>query len=321
MEKTTSLLQQYDIPFEENVSLKEKTWIKTGGVASLWIIPLTVDQLKSTLEILSSNNQSYEIVGHTSNLYYRDEYNPSIIISTKNVKGFVDKSDYIECCCGTPVTLLAKYCVDKGYQGYYGLVNLPGTVGAAICNSSSCFDCSIAEHVIDVTFFNSQSGKLETLTKDDIQFSYRNSNFKSGVLQGVILTASLSKCVGVIEQEKEKAEQVTNTRRITQEPPAYTLGSVYAGLTARRSLKSYLVAGGGKLLKFCGLYTKKRYIRLCLFVFGYGDLKEFVSTKVINCFKWLPDRPDKHKKFVRYQSFINSAFVEPRLEIEIRKGE
>lgn len=80
---------EYDIPFEEDVSLKKKTWIKTGGFVSLWVAPTTLELLKKAVELLSRFNVNFELVGHTSNIYYLDDYNPKVILSTINVKHFL----------------------------------------------------------------------------------------------------------------------------------------------------------------------------------------------------------------------------------------
>lgn len=127
--KIISKLQALNIPYEENVSLKHKTWIKTGGIVSLWIMPDSVESLIKCCRYFYSEEINFELVGHTSNIYYLDDYNPSIIITTVKLRKFVETKDFIECACGTPVTLLSRYCIEKGYKGYFGLVNLPGTVG------------------------------------------------------------------------------------------------------------------------------------------------------------------------------------------------
>lgn len=58
-----------------------------------------------------------------------------------------------------------------------------------------------------------------------------------------------------------------------------------------------------------------------LTLYGFSDIKDFVSDKVINTFKWLPNRKDKYEKFQkRYCAFINKAYKDPKLEIEIRDG-
>lgn len=253
-------LKDKAIPFEQNVSLKETTWIKTGGVVSLWIVPNNENQLKRAITILLENNRSFELVGQTSNIYYLDDYNPAIIVSTIKVNRIEEKDDCIECGCGVSVVKLSRYCVERGYTGYCGLVNLPGTVGAAICNSSSCFDCSISEHVVDASFFNMETKQIETLMCDDFGFTYRNSKLKKKELKGFLLSVRLNKKQGDPVTEKAKADEATRIRKETQEPGAYTLGSCYAGLTPKDDIRNTICRiGGGKLLKLLGLYTKKRY--------------------------------------------------------------
>lgn len=320
MDTIKKKLQENNILFEENVSLKKKTWIKTGGIASLWIVPTSLDALKNAIEILCSSQIEFELVGHTSNLYYLDDYNPTVVLSTINVKQFKETEEHIECACGVPVTTLSRYCVEKGYVGYSGLVNLPGTVGAAIYNNSSCFECSISEHLIEVTFYDLEENKILILKPDDLNFTYRNSILKRKIRKGILLTLKLSKKRGDVKEEKTKALEATRIRKTTQEPSAYTLGSVYAGLVPKKDLLSRLALGGGKILKISRLYSKKRYIRFLLALYGFSDIKDFVSERVVNTFKWLPNRVDKHEKFHRYQTFIAKAYKEPRLEIEIRNG-
>lgn len=245
MKAILSKLQEKGVIFEQNILLKDKTWIKTGGTVSLWVAPNSVEQLESAITILLENNRVFELVGHTSNIYYLDDYNPEIIVSTRKVNNFKDKDEYIECDCGTSVVKLSHYCVERGYVGYCGLVNLPGTVGAAICNSSSCFNCSISEHVISVIFYNTETKQIQTLTHDDFEFTYRNSRLKNKELKGVILSVRLNKIQGNTEQEKVKAGEAIRIRKETQESGAYTLGSCFAGLTPQKSIRSLIFQIGG----------------------------------------------------------------------------
>lgn len=246
MENIKRELLECNIFFEENVSLKKKTWIKTGGIASLWITPVSVEQLEETIKILKSYNVKFDLVGHTSNLYYLDSYNPVVVISTIKMKKFVEKEDYIECECGTPVTSISRYCVNNGYTGYAGLVNLPGTVGAAICNNSSCFECSLSEHLIDCTFYDMDKNEVVHLVHSNFDFTYRNSKLKRKELKGVLLALKLDKKQGVVEIEKAKAAKATYIRKTTQEAAAFTLGSVFAGLTPKNDILAKIAIGGVK---------------------------------------------------------------------------
>lgn len=320
MKTIKNKLRDLKIQFEENVPLKERTWIKTGGFASLWITPSNVKELVNSLDVLCSQNVKLEVVGHTSNIYYLDSYNPKVVLSTKKVKQFWVEDDFIECACGMPVSVLSRHCVDQGFKGYYGLVNLPGTVGAALYNNSSCFGCSLSEHLIDAVFYDIEKKAIVHLAPDDFDFSYRDSKLKRKELNGVLLSIKLDKIKGSIDEEKAAAEEATHIRKITQEPPAYTLGSVFAGLTHKNNFKAKLAVWGGRIMRVCGIYNKKRYINFLLTLYGYSDIKDFVSDRNINTFKWLPNRTDKNKMFQRYQNFIGQIYKDPKLEIEIRDG-
>lgn len=244
METIKNKLRDFKIQFEENVPLKERTWIKTGGIASLWITPSNVKELVNSLDVLCSQNVKFEVVGHTSNIYYLDSYNPKVVLSTKKVKQFWVEDDFIECACGMPVSVLSRHCVDQGFKGYYGLVNLPGTVGAALYNNSSCFGCSLSEHLIDAVFYDIEKKAIVHLASDDFDFSHRDSKLKRKELNGVLLSIKLDKIKGCIDEEKATAEEATHIRKITQEAPAYTLGSVYVGLTYKNSFKAKLAVWG-----------------------------------------------------------------------------
>lgn len=58
MQTIKNKLRYFKIQFEENVPLKERTWIKTGGIASLWITPSNVKELVNSLDVLCSQNAS-----------------------------------------------------------------------------------------------------------------------------------------------------------------------------------------------------------------------------------------------------------------------
>lgn len=137
-------------------------------------------------------------------------------------------------------------------------------------------------------------------------------------MRGVIISIKLDKNKGIIEEEIDKALDATHIRKTTQESGAYTLGSVYAGLIPKNNLLNIISRVAGKVLKICGLYTKARFKHFVLALYGFYDIKDFVSDRVMNTFKWLPDRTDIDKKFRRYQTFILKAYKKPRLEIEIR---
>lgn len=172
------ILKANDIAFERNVSLKKKTWLKTGGVVSYWIEPDTKEKAVILARTLDEKGLKYDVIGHTSNIYYVDDYNPNIIVSTTKLNNYCISDDYIMAECGVAVTKLSRECAERGIKGFGGMVGLPGTVGAAACNNSSCFNCSISALLIEAEFYNSETRKVEIMHYDDFHYSKRYSVLK-----------------------------------------------------------------------------------------------------------------------------------------------
>lgn len=171
------ILISNQIFFEENISLKRKTWIKTGGVVKCWIEPNTIEQLSVVVRYLNEKNIYFEIVGHTSNLYFLNDYNPDIVISTRKVRNFTDNDDVLICDCGCIMKNLSRYCINKGYGGYEGLVDLPGTVAGAVFNNSSCFGSSLYELLLKIEYLK-KDGEVITLFREDLEYQRRSSILK-----------------------------------------------------------------------------------------------------------------------------------------------
>lgn len=283
-----NFLAEHRIPFERNVSLKKKTWIKTGGQAGYWITPTDEQQLIELALFLHRNGIPFEVVGHTSNLYFLDEYNPGVVVSTVKMAAFRETSDGIVCACGTPVVKLAGYCVDRGIAGFSGLVNLPGTVAAAVCNNSGCFGSHISECLESVRFVSFEGeGRVLTLTREQLACGHRTSALKRKELHGVIVSVLFRKQWGDRADELRKAEQARAKRKATQEGPLNNLGSVHASLTLRRNLRNFIARGIGSVcFRLHRSDSQRIWKRTLLFLYGYSDLKDCISDKNINTFLW-----------------------------------
>lgn len=310
-----SFLNKSEIPFERNVSLPKKTWIKTGGICGYWIVPTSVKQLAEVCRYLQTNNIKFDIVGHTSNIFFHSTYNPEVIVSTVKVNSYSIADDIITCDCGCSVIKLAKEMLIEGYAGFYGLVGLPGTVASAAINNAGCFDCSISSMLIsaDVLMPN---GTITTFVKHDFGYEKRSSKFKRGEVKGVVLSVKLKlQKAENIEEEYRKSEETIKYRRENQEQSGKTLGSVFARKRMRLNLRNVLVKIVMRIfLVLTGHsfpYIRKKMI---LFLYGYKDLNNYISDRQINTFIWKDYLAEK--KFVRYKEMMNKVYKNLTIEIE-----
>ncbi len=309
-------IEEKDIPYELNVSLAIKSWIKQGGTCRTLIMPQDREQLLSVCRFLNSHGEAFDIVGQTSNIFFHASYNPNIVISTTQVNGYVINGETITCDCGVSVVKLAKECLSKGYAGFYGLVGLPGTVASAIFNNASCFDCSLSSMLISADVLISD-GTVQTITKDDFGYSHRSSAFKRGEKSGIILSVKLkAEKANDVKEEYRKSEETVIYRREKQEHHGRNLGSVYANRKKRNNLRN----------RFCGFILRNlsrfRLItdrsraakNLYLFLYGYRDLNPYVSDRNLNTFIWRDDAAEA--KFERYKEFMGKVYDDLVIEIE-----
>ena len=308
-------LSENNISYDENVSLASKSWIKFGGIASLWISPKTVSELEEVCRYLYGNNIAYDLVGQTSNIFFHSTYNPQVVVSTVKVNGYNVEGNTLTCDCGCNVMKLAKEMLTEGYAGFYGLVGLPGTVASAAVNNAGCFSCSISEMLISADVLMSD-GTITTFTKEDFGYEKRSSKFKRGELKGVVLSVKLKlQKAESIEEEYRKSEETKLYRKSNQEGPAKNLGSVFAVRIMRRNLRNKIVKAAMRFLPGM-LKCQPRYIQkmAILLLYGYRELDAYTSDRQINTFIWKDEKAEE--MFERYKEMMNKVYDNPIMEIE-----
>lgn len=311
-------LQKNGIPYEENVDLKKKTWIHRGGTARLFVQPSCVQELQDCVEYLYAINQSFLLVGHTSNLYIHNECNLDVVISTTHCNAFTFKDGIVECDCGAAVSKVAKASIDAGLQGMEYLTTLPGTVGAAVCNNSTVKESRVADLLVDLDFID-EKGHLTVLNPSDLDFSFRSSAIKKGTINGVILRVRLCLKDGNAEKLRVVASQNEERRKRILEGPIQNLGcTVNRTFSKGKMPKKYRIRLDiyTKLISFFVPVDKrknkiKNYI---LRIAGYKELAPYISDKQMITFIWRDEKADDC--FPRYLEFMSRVYQTDSLEIQ-----
>ena len=315
LEELKQYLSKNSILYEEDVLLSQKSWIKTGGVCSCWIKPDSIAQLTNVCRYLYMHQLDFDIVGNTSNIFFHSSYNPGIIVSTIKVNHYEIDKNCVICDCGVNVTKLAKDLLAKGFANVYGLIGLPGTVGASAVNNASCFNCSISSFLISASCLM-ENGTIKELSRDAFNYSHRTSSFKRGETKGVILQLKLNLSYALeVNQEIEKSKEVIKYRKEKQEGPRLNLGSVFSNLQIKNNKRIRIARKVSSALNKVIFIHKKNYFKKCiLFFYGYIDLDAYISDKSLNTFIW----KDKYAeaKFVRYKEFMRKVFFPLSIEIE-----
>lgn len=326
----TTFLENNDIKYFFNQSLKLKTWIHRGPIVPFYIIPDTIEKLRDLICFIEQNGLKYIVVGHTSNIYISDSYQIDVCITTSKLDNWSQKSQYIYCEAGVNVSRLSRWAVDNGLVGFEGLIDLPGTVGAALVNNSSCFSCCLSNLLIDaqVLIIDHNHGmRITTFAYNDFKYLHRSSIFKRGELRGYVLSARLRATIHSDPNELIKIMQMNSQiRKNTQEGKLNNLGSIYSSYKERKLTIDRL--GSKKILGICLFRivdkTLRKYkfyqIRRVIFIlnlYGYPELRNYISRLNINCFIWRDAEADK--MFIKYCEFMNKYAVCGPMEIQVFK--
>lgn len=304
-----------------NVPIYSICWLNhcEGGTISTLYEPENRQELADICQRLYKDGKSFDLIGHTSNIYFLPDYSVELMVSTRRVKEVKIEKDSIIADCGATVSKLAHRMVDEGVKGFEGLTDLPGTVAAAVYGNASCFGCSINDLLIDFEILM-PDGEIVTMRREDLKLAKRSTVLKRGEMHGVILSVRLKKEIGNATLLKELATQYHEKRKQTQPGPKDNLGSIFAnsGSHRFRYRLAYLLIKPVQLINLF-LYSdkekRKKMNRIVLFdLMGANSLEPYVYSW--NRFIWKDDK--SHDKFWDYVECHKKLFTSSEFEIEIK---
>ena len=96
-----------------NKKICELSWIHRGGVAIHYFEPETIEEVVSLVRSLQNKNELFDLVGLTSNIYFKNTYNVENLISTKRLTSYREEGDSLYAECGVNVTKLSREMVER----------------------------------------------------------------------------------------------------------------------------------------------------------------------------------------------------------------
>ena len=228
--------------YVENVSLKQLTTIKIGGIASFVCYPKTVSELIKTKELCAKHKILPIILGNGSNVLILDNFS-GVVLSTKKLNSIsFFSTSKVRVGAGVSLSVLCAECEKKGYYCLSPLSGIPGTVGGAVVMNAGAFCTEIAQFVDSVVVLN--NGKVITLPKSQLFFDYRKSAFTNNqncvILEVVFQLSKSTPSLNIIHY--------AHLRHKTQNVGYPSMGSVF-------KRQGELIPA--KLIESCGLKGTK----------------------------------------------------------------
>ena len=203
--------------------MKKYTWLRVGGLADLVVQPNNSGEFLELLNLLSSSNVPWVVLGEGSNTIVYDKGISGVVISTKKLKK-------IEIIDGTKVlaesgailgTILNK-TIKAGLTGFEFAAGIPGTVGGGIFMNAGANDGEIKD-VVDTVWIWLRGEEI-ALSRSEIKFEYR----KSHLPQGSVITKAIFKLEqGNSSESSRSVKNYMTKRNLTQPIKMSNTGSIF----------------------------------------------------------------------------------------------
>ena len=188
-----------------NFSLKDYNTFNINVKSDKFISINSEDQL---IDFLSQHKEEENIffLGGGSNVLFSKDYNGTIIhISIKGKKIIEEFDDkiIIEVSSGEDWHEFVEWSIENNYGGIENLSLIPGNVGAAPIQNIGAYGVELKDVFDSCRVLSMDSNEIKIFNKDECNFNYRSSVFKS--------------------EKKNKYVILSIRLKLTKEPHSYNL--------------------------------------------------------------------------------------------------
>ena len=305
-------------------------------ISKLIIYPKTIEQTIYAAKIVKeySDGKIY-FFGNFSNSIIHEKskiLNQSLII-TKNLKKFniFEKEKFCEIESGYPLPKFSNILSNKNFEGFSGLLGIPGSIGGSIFMNAGSFGHEISDKLISVNYLD-QNLKIKTIEKKNINFDWRYSIFQDRLSQSLILSAKFRLDAGNNKKIQKHKFNSQKARSITQEKAGNNYGSVFATkwIYNESNYKNYIYkiikkflnliyvfALKNMKLEFTRSFFTKILINFNKKYFNINDSSNIkISNKSLNCFL-IKTKKTKPSEYINFISSFKKKF-NPKCKVEIR---
>ena len=202
--------------------LSELTWLRVGGPADVVFQPADLDDLRGFLRALPPEVPVFPM-GVGSNLIVRDGGLRAVVIRLgRGFNGIEIKGDVV--CAGAAAldAHVARKAADAGLDLTF-LRTIPGSIGGALCMNAGCYGTYTADHFVSAQAVL-RDGSLVTLTADQLNFQYRQTDRPEGA---VIVSVRFAPPKGEPEELHQRMADQLRKRDETQPTKDRSAGSTF----------------------------------------------------------------------------------------------
>lgn len=165
--------------------MSRHTSMRVGGPADVVACPADRGELVGLVEFLTGSGVPFIPVGNGTNLIVRDGGYRGVIVCLQKLTGAAlagsGKVRTMAALAGTPLGEVVALSAAEGLSGLEFCAGIPGSVGGALRMNAGAYGREMKDATRSLELING-SGKMKTVRREDLAFSYRNLELPAGAL-------------------------------------------------------------------------------------------------------------------------------------------
>ena len=243
--------------------MKNHTTFRVGGPADIFLTP-SAEELPAVLSVCREEQMPVTVIGNGSNLLVGDQGIRGVVICIGfGMRGIRVDGEKIFLEAGVTLAAAAQQAAKAGLTGLEFASGIPGTFGGAVVMNAGAYGGEMKDVIVSVRVI-SEDGEILTLSKEELDLSYRHSVIPERdylVIDGELLLTREKDP----DQITERMEELKK-KRIEKQPLEYpSAGSTFkrpegyfAGkLIMDAGLRGFSVGGAAVSEKHCGFVINK----------------------------------------------------------------
>ena len=259
--------------------MKKHTTFRIGGPADYYAEP-DVSQISKLIEIAKACDMPVAVIGNGSNLLVGDKGIRGLVIGIGKGMSAIDVTEavaqqstaqdftaqgngrIITAGAGAILAAVAAKAAEASLSGLEFASGIPGSVGGAVVMNAGAYGGEIKDVLIDATVLTAE-GELKTVTRDELDLSYRHSIVPE---KGYIVLSARFRLTPKPQDEIKAYMAELRAKRVEKQPLEYpSAGSTFkrpegyfAGkLIMDAGLRGYSVGDAQVSGKHCGFVVNK----------------------------------------------------------------
>ena len=247
----------------QNEPMKNHKTFRVGGPADIFLTP-SAEELPAVLSVCREEQMPVTVIGNGSNLLVGDQGIRGVVICIgSGMRGIRVDGEKIFLEAGVTLAAAAQQAAKAGLAGLEFASGIPGTFGGAVVMNAGAYGGEMKDVIVSVRVI-SEDGEILTLSKEELDLSYRHSVIPERgylVIDGELLLTREKDP----DQITERMEELKK-KRIEKQPLEYpSAGSTFkrpegyfAGkLIMDAGLRGFSVGGAAVSEKHCGFVINK----------------------------------------------------------------